>query len=686
MKRYIDFIYRFQKPLMLLFLIINITAIYGVFQLDIQTDFDIFKIENSEYLEHLQILEKEFPTSDQILIMIENVEENETQMIDLERALTDMKHIEAVKGIHTALPIPKELLEDSDIKAEIESLSSIKTIDGKTYGIITVFPSSEFGYGDLKDIENILEEESLTYYISGNPYMQNKIFDYLLFILLVIPPTAIFILFNIFRVQMKSVKGTILSVMPAGIAALWTLGFAGLFGDDISILTVLAPIFTIIIGSADGLHFISHVQEHLEDGKSMRESLASSLGMVGVPMIITTVTSVAGFISLMFMNTKAIYDLAIYASLGIALAGVATWFITPLINSFEHLDIRKKPSKFSIDINFKKTWGRPSYIIVAILLVLSLFTIPRIDTEFNQLMMYKDYTEVSQNFDKIMAVNGGTIPVFALVKHSGNPFEQSIVEDVNAYTQKLSEDTHVSKVVSVYALTEMMKQQMPEGVKPDFGMLQSSDLYAELVSEHYIKIIIFPKDLTNETVEAIVQITEEHDGVALASSQLTMYELNQNMIKGQALSLAVAYVLVFISLLLSLRHVLTSLIAMIPIWITTVFLFAFLGMTGISLNLFTTTLFSITIGVGIDYAIHFTSIYKTYKDQGYSSADAVDQAYGFSSRPIIANALGFSIGLSVLMISPLKVHFYVSSLMWVSMILSSFLSLSLLPTLLKKLK
>lgn len=686
MKRYIDFIYKFQKPLMLLFILINITAIYGVFQLDIQTDFDIFKIENSEYLEHLNILEKEFPTSDQILIMVEDVDKNDAQITELENALENMNQIEAVKGIHTALPFPKELISGSDLDKELEGLSSIKNIDGKTYGIITVFPTTEFGYNDLKDIEKVLVEKDLTYYISGNPYMQNKIFDYLLFILLVIPPSAIFILFNIFRIQMKSVKGTLLSVMPAGIAALWTLGFAGLFGDDISILTVLAPIFTIIIGSADGLHFISHVQEHLEDGKSMRESLTLSLGMVGVPMIITTVTSVFGFISLMFMNTKAIYDLAIYASIGIALAGVATWFIIPLINSFEHLDIHKKPSKINININFKKTWGKPSYIIVMLLMTVSVFAIPNIKTEFNQLMMYKDYTEVSKNFDKIMDVNGGTIPVFALIKYEGNPFSPTIVKEVKSYTQALTQDEHISKVVSIYTITDVLSSKIPDGVKSDLSLLQSSDLYRELVSDHYVKVMIFPKDLSNETMEVIANLTENYDGIDLASSQLTMYELNQSIIKGQGLSLAVAYGLVFISLLISLRHVRASLIAMIPIFITTVFLFAFLGMSGISLNLFTTTLFSITIGVGIDYAIHFTSIYKSYKDQGYSSEDAVDQAYGFSSRPIIANALGFSIGLSVLMISPLKVHFYVSSLMWVSMVLSSFLSLSLLPTLLKKLK
>ena len=214
----------------------------------------------------------------------------------------------------------------------------------------------------------------------------------------------------------------------------------------------------------------------------------------------------------------------------------------------------------------------------------------------------------------------------------------------------------------------------------------SQDIYKELVNDKYSKVIIYPTDLNNETIENIIAISDEEDGVLLAGTQFTMYELNQMMIAGQKMSLIIAFGLVFIFLLISLRKFVVSVFAMLPILLTTAFMFAFLGFTGISLNLFTTTIFSITIGVGIDYAIHFASIYGEYKKSGMEGKDAVDEALRFSSRPIIANALGFAMALSALMISPLKVHLYVSSLMWVSMILSSLLSLSFLPTLLRKLK
>ncbi|MBN2879558.1 MAG: MMPL family transporter [Clostridia bacterium] len=674
MKKYIEFIYKANKPIMIVFVLLNLLAIYGVTQLKLETSFDVFKTQDSEYISNMEVLEENFPSSDQIIVVTEYSDDIKGKLDGFESFAAELNGIKYVKGTESSIPV------------QAEELSAIKTVDGKEYATLVLFPNEDFNFSDLKSIEEYLKDDEIEYYIGGDKYMQNKIFDYLLFILLVIPPIILIILFTIFRIQMGSIKGTLLSVLPAGIAALWTLGFAGLIGNQVSILTVLAPIFTIIIGSADGLHFTSHVQEYLGEGSTMKESLTKSLKMVGVPMIITTVTSVAGFVALIFMKTSAVHDLAIFASIGITLAGIITWLIVPTINSMEKIDISRSKKARSIDIPFNKLFGWPSITIAVIIIATAFIGIPRINTEFNQLMMYKDYTEVSKSFDKIMEVNGGTIPMFALIENDGEPMSDEIKGNVEEYSAALLESGHVSKVVSIYSILDAVEENLPNKSMLAMIDFKSLDIYSELINDKYSKIVIYPTDLNNDTIENIINLSNEKGDILLAGTQFTMYELNQMMIQGQAISLIVAFALVFIFLISSLRKFSVSLFAMFPILLTTLFMFAFLGLTNISLNLFTTTIFSITIGVGIDYAIHYTSIYQEYKKEGKTSKEAVEEALRFSSRPIIANALGFAMALSALMISPLKVHMYVSSLMWVSMILSSFLSLSFLPTLLRKLK
>ena len=677
MKKYISYIYKFKKPIIAVFILINLTAVFGLTQIKIKTDFNVFKIENSQYVKNFDLLEENFPSSDQLLLVCEYNEELKERLADFETFAQGLTGIKYVKGIES---------EISGLPIDLEELSPIKQSEGKEYAVITLFPNDSFNYKQLKDIEIYLKERDIVYYMGGDKYMQNKLFDYLILILATIPPFILAILFIIFRMQMKSIKATVMSVLPAGIAALWTLGFSGLSGNHVSILTVLAPIFTIIIGSADGLHFISHVQEHLEDGESMKESLTNSLKMVGVPMIITTLTSVAGFVALMFIGTAAIHDLAIYASIGITLAGIITFIMLPTINSMEKIDISKKKGTKGINTPFDKLFGLPSILIVAAIIIVSVFGIPKLKTEFNQLMMYKNYTEVAKNFDKIMQINDGTIPVFALFENGGQPLGEDTSEKSKEFTNALLESGHVTSVVSVNSIMDTIKSKLPPNMPAGNIDVSQFEIYSELANNNYNKIIIFPKDLRNDTIENIVSAAKDNEGIILAGTQITMYELNQKMIAGQKNSLLIAFGLVFICLIISLRKLLVSIIAMLPILFTTLFMFAFLGLSGISLNLFTATIFSITIGVGIDYAIHFTSIYQSYKKEGLSSGEAAKKAYSFSSRPIIANALGFSIGLSALMLSPLKVHLYVSSLMWVSMILSSVLSLSFLPTVLRKMK
>jgi hypothetical protein len=81
------------------------------------------------------------------------------------------------------------------------------------------------------------------------------------------------------------------------------------------------------------------------------------------------------------------------------------------------------------------------------------------------------------------------------------------------------------------------------------------------------------------------------------------------------------------------------------------------------------------MGINVDYAIHLTSISL--------DLNSVDEGFDYAARPIISNALGLAIGMSVLFFTPLVVHKDIAIMMWVSMMMSMFLSLTLLPTILR---
>ena len=335
MEKYIGFIKKNRKILLILLVIINILAIWGVFKIRLDSDFQIFTPTESIYKDKIEAMSKFFPSSDQLIIQIEI----DNTIMDKDIYTSIYKFYDFInrsfKGkINGLITTDFNANSINNLKTKmdvLDDLSSIKILDNKMYISYTLFSESAMTHNDLVNIEKYLKDNNFEYALSGNAYISLKLIDYIGFILTRIPPLAIIIILTIFSLKIKSLKATFLSILPANLGALWTLGVVGWIGEPISILTVLAPIFTIVIGSADGLHFITHVQEEQSSHGNTDLAISKTLKMVGIPMLVTTVTSIVGFLALLVMQTEAIKGLALFASLGILFAGIATWYVLPLI-------------------------------------------------------------------------------------------------------------------------------------------------------------------------------------------------------------------------------------------------------------------------------------------------------------------------------------------------------------------
>ncbi|PAT01378.1 hypothetical protein CI105_07305 [Candidatus Izimaplasma bacterium ZiA1] len=708
MKKYTDFLYKMKKPLMLLIFGYTIFSLVGIFQIKLNTDFSLFSTNDSKYEDELKDLEISFGNLNQIIVLVEHEDFDDEVLNNL--AIIQSKILEISNVIEVQGVAPQSIMlngvetDISEINAEtikayysnFEEFSPLLIKDDIYYSIFTVFINDEFNTNNVNSVEDILAEHNYPSYISGDTYNQAKITDYIIKILLILPPLALLTILFVFRWQMKAFKPTILSVLPAAIGSIWTLGAVGWFGNEVSMLTAVVPIFIIVIGSADGLHFMSHFQDSIIDGNDYKKSTIKTLTIVGKPMIVTTLTSMVGFLSLLSMNTSSIYDLAVFSAIGILVAGIATWLVLPLILSNELNVLPKNQSVTKIDLSkpLKKLWGKKSLILTSIIVIVSIFTARYINNEFDMLMVYKDYTEVAVNANKVQEVNGGSIPLYIKYTFEDETMTLDNMNEVNSFVSGLNELAEVNKVVNPYRLLDIVYQVNNDGDIPSDMVLNflynnvSSDEASPINSlvsktENSIRLLVFPSNLENDTLKVIEGYAEINNASYTTGVQYLMRDLNVNISSMQITSIFIALGIVLVMMIITLRSLKVAVYSLIPIVITVVSLYGFLGISGIALNITTVIIFSITIGVGIDYAVHYSSVYKYYLNKKYSKSEAVQLAYDNSSRPIIANALGISLGLSIMMFSPLNIHFNVSVLMWVSMIVSVIVTLSLLPTILK---
>ena len=133
--------------------------------------------------------------------------------------------------------------------------------------------------------------------------------------------------------------------------------------------------------------------------------------------------------------------------------------------------------------------------------------------------------------------------------------------------------------------------------------------------------------------------------------------LDQSLVRSQVQSLAIAFVLVTMILMIQLRSVIGGLLAVSPIALTVLMNFAIMAYLGVGLDNATMMIASIAIGIGIDYAIHFSNRFKEELQSGRQQNDALEKTLQTTGRAILINAASVALGFIVLLFArlvPLK--------------------------------
>jgi predicted RND superfamily exporter protein len=516
--------------------------------------------------------------------------------------------------------------------------------------------------------------------LSGNPVIFASVLDIMSWFLLVLPPLVIALLIGMFFLTIGDLRLSALALFPAAIGALWTFGLIFGLGLRIDIVTLIVPIFVIVMGSADGLHFVTHFQETASETNSVSR-VRSALSEVGVPMILTTISTAAGFLSLLITDVSPIRQLGLFAAIGIGFAGLVSFFSLPALMS--HLTVKNRAHKALLGP--RATTGLktlvhsriPAIVLTGIIVAFALVFIPRLDVDSDQLFFFKDGDPVREAFEKTEEVFGGATPLageFVLEPSEGL---EGIVR-IAGVSREFEELAGVRRVFSVADIAttlspEELTQLASGGVTLPLG---------EMVSADGLRFILFPSDFSTDDLAGWVAFAEATPEIrTLTGMPIIWDDIARLVLKAQMTSIVVAFILVALMLAVSYRNLRDTVISLVPIALTIATVLGFLAASGINLNLVTAVISSIVIGVGIDYAIHFIAAINHARPDGDGYVlRAIDRA----GRPIVANALGIAVAMSALWLSPLKIHSQISMVMWVAMTTGALTALLVIPAFLPR--
>ncbi|MDR2941345.1 MAG: MMPL family transporter [Treponema sp.] len=174
--------------------------------------------------------------------------------------------------------------------------------------------------------------------------------------------------------------------------------------------------------------------------------------------------------------------------------------------------------------------------------------------------------------------------------------------------------------------------------------------------------------------------------VTIGGTTMVESSLNNLVVQSQVTSMLFSLICVFIIISLSNKSLIAGCIGITPLTITILLNFAVMGFTGIKLNLGTSMVAAVSVGIGIDYTIHCLEAYKReYKATG-GTGDFLRNVFFSSGKAIIINALSVGAGFAVLLLSRFVMLGDLGLLIALTMVSSALVSLTLLPALLALIK
>ena len=707
MNGYCGFLQKRGKIILPIIFLLIVFSIFFICKVNIQTDFKMFSPTDSKFRKGGELMTGAFGDEGQLLFSVPFASELNAGVVrDMLDLIEKCEEIPGVNKVLGAFPASLKTAGDREIQKQIAAMKAlesgnIKSIyngpDGNFFLLRILLADGANIRDTVKAIKKVGGEKAPGYALSGEPYLESEMFAYILRILLILPPIAIFLILLVFRLRIGSFRATMLSMVPAVISAALALGLLSMVKGNITIMSALVPIYIIVLGSADGLHVTSHVMDQLGKGMSNNEAITQTLKAVGTPIILTSLTTMAGFLSLTTIKSAAIREMAVTAAIGILLAGLVTWIVLPILLFHQKpLPARTHKNKSGLKNGLKKLIGAKAVILSLIVLTAAAPGLFKVKANFSMTDMYKPGTEVRKSIDLLTRQTGGAYPLMVMVK-GGSLFDQKTASGILAYQDKIESEGMVSSSISIYRLVESFSGMFfnQSGYPNNASMAgriasqiekQNPDMYQSLVGkEGWTRLILYAENLRTDTLENLTESFKElaeelNIEVYPAGSAFEMMQMNTAIIPQEAQSLLIALAAVFILTALFNKSLKAGAASLVPIIIALCGLFGVMGYARIDLSVITVIMSGLTIGVGIDYAIHYTSLYLYFKRNKKENPALV--AFDYVATPVLANALGLSIGFSAMIFSPLQIHATLSVLMWTTMVLSSVLSLSLLPTIL----
>ena len=285
---------------------------------------------------------------------------------------------------------------------------------------------------------------------------------------------------------------------------------------------------------------------------------------------------------------------------------------------------------------------------------------------------------------------------------AGAPFTTGAIEATSGVTLTDTDGNGIpderAQLAAIYAFTSQAGisadgerfTQTPNDVNQNLWRDEDGQRYAtiftvQLRNTRRQESVVAARDALSPLVDGLRDVLASSDAeavVQLTGGPIVRQESLEAISRALQVSLPIAVFLCFLIAAAFMRSIRYGLVSIVPILMTVSLLYAFMELAGYSINIVTATIGAVSIGIGIDFAIHYAMRYREELDLAGDRHTAVRRAGEGTGVALLSSAVSSAVGFFILSFAPMPMFAVYGLLTEVMITMAAATTLLVLPSLL----
>ena len=554
-------------------------------------------------------------------------------------------------------------------------------------------------------------------WVTGSPHAKLAISETLIGELGRILPTLLGLVVLLTALTFRTLRGVVLPVATIALAVVWTLGAMGWVGSSLNLVSNLIPGLLITLGFAAAMHVVSEYYETLrrrpaDDAASHRARIAHVLDEMGVAVAVNGFTTVLGFASLCTSSVVAVRLFGAWAVVGIVATTLLAMTFLPAALAVLG-NPRRVPGgggeggavdRFAESLaRFDVRHRRPILGAAVLVLLLAAFFMTRIEVGTTYIGDFPETSPVRQGYEEITRRLGGTT-AFTIVVDADEPGGMVAPENLRALRELqdwIEAQPEVATTASIADGVALLHRALrgPEASEPipsDASLVKQLLLFGgDDVARGFLdrsqrsaSVLVRSNVSDSKPVRAFLERLDARLAElprrmqARATGDLVLLNRTVDAIAiGEFQSLGTAFLTIFLTLSAMLTSFRIGLLALLPNLLPVAIYYGTLGLLEIPLNLSTSLIGSIALGIAVDDTVHYLARFNLEARRLGDETEATVATLKSVIRPVTWTTVGLCLGFLAFTLADTKSQQHFGILAAFTMAVAWFLELTLSPAL-----